>query len=96
MLEMTPGSRATAPTKLPLTDGSMTGGPNVDGRTEGARGFFPGSPAGTESTTWDASSVAAAAPNVPNKFGGQVLIVKRKYDPLAGQWSLPGGGVELG
>ena len=27
---------------------------------------------------------------------GQVLIVKRKYDPLAGQWSLPGGGVELG
>ena len=28
--------------------------------------------------------------------GGQVLIVKRKYDPLAGQWSLPGGGVELG
>ncbi len=28
--------------------------------------------------------------------GGQVLIVKRKYEPLAGQWSLPGGGVELG
>ena len=28
--------------------------------------------------------------------GGEVLIVKRKYDPLAGQWSLPGGGVELG
>ena len=28
--------------------------------------------------------------------GGQVLIVKRKYDPLAGQWSLPGGGVEIG
>lgn len=27
---------------------------------------------------------------------GKVLIVKRKYDPLAGQWSLPGGGVELG
>ncbi len=25
-----------------------------------------------------------------------MLIVKRKYDPLAGQWSLPGGGVELG
>ena len=28
--------------------------------------------------------------------GGKVLIVKRKYDPLAGQWSLPGGGVEVG
>ena len=27
---------------------------------------------------------------------GKVLIVKRKYDPLAGQWSIPGGGVELG
>ena len=27
---------------------------------------------------------------------GQVLIVKRKYDPLAGRWSLPGGGVEVG
>ena len=27
---------------------------------------------------------------------GAVLIVKRKYDPLAGQWSLPGGAVELG
>ena len=25
-----------------------------------------------------------------------MLIVKRKYDPLAGQWSLPGGGVEVG
>ncbi len=28
--------------------------------------------------------------------GGKVLIVKRKYDPLAGQWSIPGGGVEVG
>ena len=27
---------------------------------------------------------------------GEVLIVKRKYDPLAGQWSIPGGAVELG
>jgi mutator protein MutT len=27
---------------------------------------------------------------------GQVLIVKRKHDPLAGQWSIPGGAVELG
>ena len=28
--------------------------------------------------------------------GGNVLIVKRRYEPLAGQWSLPGGGVEVG
>ena len=27
---------------------------------------------------------------------GQVLIVKRRYEPLAGRWSLPGGTVELG
>ena len=27
---------------------------------------------------------------------GQVLLVKRKYEPLAGQWSLPGGAVEVG
>lgn len=28
--------------------------------------------------------------------GGAVLIVRRKYEPLAGQWSIPGGGVEVG
>jgi 8-oxo-dGTP diphosphatase len=27
---------------------------------------------------------------------GQVLIVKRRFEPLAGQWSIPGGAVELG
>jgi 8-oxo-dGTP diphosphatase len=27
---------------------------------------------------------------------GNVLIVKRKFEPLAGQWSIPGGAVELG
>jgi mutator protein MutT len=27
---------------------------------------------------------------------GKVLLVKRKYPPLAGEWSLPGGGVEVG
>jgi mutator protein MutT len=27
---------------------------------------------------------------------GNVLLVKRKYEPLAGQWSLPGGAVEIG
>ena len=28
--------------------------------------------------------------------GGRVLLVKRKYEPLAGRWSLPGGAVEVG
>lgn len=27
---------------------------------------------------------------------GKVLLVKRKHEPLAGQWSLPGGAVEVG
>jgi len=27
---------------------------------------------------------------------GNVLLVKRKYEPLKGQWSLPGGMVEIG
>ena len=27
---------------------------------------------------------------------GKVLVVKRKYEPLAGRWSLPGGTLELG
>jgi 8-oxo-dGTP diphosphatase len=27
---------------------------------------------------------------------GRVVLIKRRYDPLAGRWSLPGGAVELG
>jgi ADP-ribose pyrophosphatase YjhB (NUDIX family) len=27
---------------------------------------------------------------------GRVLLVKRRYEPLAGQWSLPGGALEVG
>ena len=27
---------------------------------------------------------------------GRVVIVKRRYEPLAGRWSLPGGTLELG
>ena len=27
---------------------------------------------------------------------GKVLLVKRKHEPLAGHWSLPGGAVEVG
>ncbi len=27
---------------------------------------------------------------------GRVLLVKRRFEPLAGQWSLPGGAVDLG
>jgi len=27
---------------------------------------------------------------------GRVVLVKRRYEPLAGRWSLPGGAVEVG
>lgn len=27
---------------------------------------------------------------------GKVLLVKRKHEPLAGEWSIPGGAVEVG
>ena len=28
--------------------------------------------------------------------GGKVVLVRRRFEPLAGQWSLPGGSLELG
>jgi ADP-ribose pyrophosphatase YjhB (NUDIX family) len=28
--------------------------------------------------------------------GGCVLLVKRRFEPLAGRWSLPGGALEVG
>jgi ADP-ribose pyrophosphatase YjhB (NUDIX family) len=28
--------------------------------------------------------------------GGRVVLVKRRFEPLAGRWSLPGGTLELG
>ncbi len=27
---------------------------------------------------------------------GHVVLIKRRYEPLAGQWSLPGGSLEVG
>ena len=27
---------------------------------------------------------------------GRVVLVKRRFEPLAGQWSIPGGAVEIG
>lgn len=56
-----------------LTAGSVVGGPNISGTSTGQRGYFPTSPAGTFSATWDSTSVAPAAAGVANKFGGQVL-----------------------
>ena len=27
---------------------------------------------------------------------GRVVLIRRRYEPMAGRWSLPGGGVEIG
>ena len=28
--------------------------------------------------------------------GGRVVLIRRRFEPLAGQWSLPGGALEVG
>ena len=67
---------------VPLTAGSTVNGPNFSGTTTGQRGFFPDSPSGTASATWDSTSVSAASAGVPNKFGGQVLTRSTGGVPL--------------
>lgn len=67
---------------VPLTAGSVVSGPNISGQTSGQRGYFPGSPTGTASTTWDSTSVAAASSGVANKFGGQLLTRSTGGVPL--------------
>jgi hypothetical protein len=68
---------------VPLTMGSVTGGPNVSGQTSGMPGYFPGSPSGSFNTTsWISTSVAAASSGVANQFGGQVLTRATGAGPL--------------
>jgi len=57
---------------VPVTMGSMVGGPNISSATAGQRGYFPGSPNGTINSSWDTTSVASAT-GVANQFGGQVV-----------------------
>ncbi|HEV7860087.1 MAG TPA: hypothetical protein VGO91_15825 [Pyrinomonadaceae bacterium] len=67
---------------VPITMGSATGGPNFPGALNGERGFFPGSPNGNPSATWDSLSVGAAQSGVPNQFGGQLLTRTTGAVPL--------------
>ena len=57
---------------VPLTMGSMFGGPNIVGSIDGQRGFFPGSPDGSINGAWDSTSIGPASVGVANQFGGQV------------------------
>ena len=58
--------------RVPLTMGSMFGGPNIIGATASQRGYFPGSPNGNINSSWDSTSVGPASSGVSNQFGGQV------------------------
>jgi hypothetical protein len=58
---------------VPLTTGSVFGGPDLPGANPGGRGFFPGSPLGLDNPDWKTVSVAAAQNGTPNQFGGQLL-----------------------
>jgi hypothetical protein len=59
-------------TRVPLTMGSMYGGPNILGSVPGQRGYFPTAPDGLINTSWDSMSVAPATSGVNNQFGGQL------------------------
>ena len=58
--------------RVPLTMGSMYGGPNILGSAPGQRGYFPTSPDGLVNTSWDSTSVAPATSGIDNQFGGQL------------------------
>lgn len=58
--------------RVPLTMGSMFGGPNIVGATLGQRGYFPGSPDGSINSPWDSTSIGPASVGVANQFGGQL------------------------
>jgi hypothetical protein len=57
---------------VPLTMGSMFGGPNIVGSVAGQRGYFPSSPDGSVNSAWDSTSIGPASVGVANQFGGQV------------------------
>jgi hypothetical protein len=59
--------------RVPLTMGSMVGGPNLVGSAPGQQGYFPGSANGVINPLWDTiSKVGPADATVPNQFAGQV------------------------
>jgi mutator protein MutT len=49
----------------------------------------------TKSRTFPERPIVGVGAVVLNA-AGQVLLVRRAHEPLKGEWSLPGGGVEIG
>lgn len=69
-------------TVVKLSKGSVFDGPNLPGATPVDRGYFPGSPNGTNNSNWNTTSTAAAQSGVDNQFGGQVLTRGTGISPL--------------
>lgn len=65
-----------------MTQGSVTGGPNLTQPRADGRGKFTDSPNGTDNVAWKTNSIAAAANNTPNQFGGQLLTASTGAVPL--------------
>jgi len=63
-------------TRVPLTEGSMFGGPNIVGATAGQRGFFPNAPDGSINGNWDSNSISLFAGQVQTRStGGTALLL---------------------
>lgn len=69
-------------TEVSMTKGSVNDGPNFAGATSGSRGYFPGSPSGTNNSSWNSTSTATAQSGVANQFGGQVQSRTTGISPL--------------
>lgn len=70
---------------VPLTKGSLNGGPNIPGQTPGQPNYFPDSPNGTVwnpgTFVWQTTSVQTAD-GTDNRFGGQLLTRLTGAAPL--------------
>jgi hypothetical protein len=80
-------SMGVGPTSInvPLTKGSLSGGPNIVGQSSGDPNYFPGSPNGTawSPATFNWQTVSKqAADGTENKFGGQLLTRVTGAAPL--------------
>jgi hypothetical protein len=62
--------------RVPLTAGSMFGGPNIVGATAGQRGYFTDAPDGSINGNWDSTSVSLFAGQVQTRStGGTALLL---------------------
>lgn len=83
---------ASASGSTEVADAPLAGAPaHVD--TQGNAGSGDGPPARSSRLYPSRPIVGVGAVIIVD---GQVVLIKRKYEPLAGQWSLPGGSLEVG